>query len=245
MVDRLYTDAELAVLYDDLNAGRPDFAFYLPLLMAAPSVLDAGCGTGALLHLARAAGHPGRLAGLDPAAAMLAVARDREPTLDWHHGTLATTAFHHEFDLIVMTGHAFQVLLTDDDLRTALAAVRAALTPTGAFAFETRNPAARTWETWPTELPRTVTSPTGTEITSRVDPHLDVTGDLVTFTQIYTSPGWPAPRLSPSTLRFLTPAHLDDFLMAAGLTVTHRYGGWDGAPFTSASPEVITLAWPT
>ena len=51
-----------------------------------------------------------------------------------------------EFDLVVMSGHAFQVLLGDDEIRSALAAVRAALVPGGRFAFETRNPPARTWE---------------------------------------------------------------------------------------------------
>jgi len=35
--------------------------------MAAPSVLDVGCGTGAMLHEARQLGHVGRLCGLDPA----------------------------------------------------------------------------------------------------------------------------------------------------------------------------------
>ena len=79
MVDRLFAEPSLAVLYDDFCALSPrdDFAFYLPLVMAAGSVLDVGCGTGALLHSARVAGHAGRLVGVDPAAAMLDVARAR------------------------------------------------------------------------------------------------------------------------------------------------------------------------
>ena len=39
--------------------------------MAAPSVLDVGCGTGRLLHRAREAGHAGRLCGVDPDVAAL------------------------------------------------------------------------------------------------------------------------------------------------------------------------------
>jgi ubiquinone/menaquinone biosynthesis C-methylase UbiE len=77
MPDRLFEDPRLARLYDACCAGRPDFAFYLPLVMQSPSVLDVGCGTGALLHLARVAGHRGRLCGLDPADAMLEQARVR------------------------------------------------------------------------------------------------------------------------------------------------------------------------
>ncbi len=61
-----FTDAEQAALYDLLHppGERNDFRFYLPLIMEAESVLDVGCGTGALLHMAREAGHSGRLAVL-------------------------------------------------------------------------------------------------------------------------------------------------------------------------------------
>lgn len=52
--DRLFSDANLAELYDVLHPWerRGDFGFYLPLVMSAETVLDAGCGTGALLHRA-------------------------------------------------------------------------------------------------------------------------------------------------------------------------------------------------
>lgn len=49
MVDRLFSDTDLAALYDAWwpRAQRKDFDFYLPLVMSAEAVLDAGCGTGA------------------------------------------------------------------------------------------------------------------------------------------------------------------------------------------------------
>ena len=142
-----FTDAEQAALYDrQYPAGaRNDFRFYLPLIMAAESVLDVGCGTGALLHMARDAGHTGRLVGLDPAFGMLEQARKRMD-IEWIQGDLSSLTFDREFDLAVMTGHAFQELITDTEIRAAFAAVRSALRDDGRFGFETRNPAARAWE---------------------------------------------------------------------------------------------------
>jgi ubiquinone/menaquinone biosynthesis C-methylase UbiE len=151
MVDRLFSDAELAALYDAWWQGhRKDFDFYLPLVMSAEAVLDAGCGTGTLLHQAREFGHRGRLCGLDPAPGMLAQAR-KWRDIEWVLGDLTSIAYEHEFDLVVTTGHAFQVLIMDDEIRKSLAAIRRTLTNNGRFAFETRNPLARAWESWTPE----------------------------------------------------------------------------------------------
>jgi uncharacterized membrane protein len=122
MVDRLFSDAALAALYDTFGAGRRDFGFYLPIVMSAQSVLDVGCGTGALLRTAREAGHTGRLCGLDPADAMLRQARKRSD-VEWILGDLSGVTWDRQFDLVLMTGHAFQVFIEDDELRVAVGSV--------------------------------------------------------------------------------------------------------------------------
>jgi hypothetical protein len=53
---------------------------------------------------------------------MLAVAR-RRPGIEWAAGDAAAAPWTQEFDLAVMSGHAFQVLQQDDSVRNALAAI--------------------------------------------------------------------------------------------------------------------------
>jgi ubiquinone/menaquinone biosynthesis C-methylase UbiE len=125
MPDLIFADAELAALYDRMNPGRADIGFYMPMVMAAASVLDVGCGTGSLLHHARRAGHCGRLCGLDPAPGMLVQAR-RRSDIEWVLGDLSSVSGIDDFELVVMTGHSFQVFVEDEELRAALAAIRAA-----------------------------------------------------------------------------------------------------------------------
>lgn len=231
-----------AALYDrtyDARA-RQDFAFYLPMIMAADTVLDVGCGTGALLHLARDAGHTGRLVGLDPSEHMLARAR-RRSDIEWVRGDLADVQWQGVFDLAVMTGHAFQQLIGDDDLRTAFAALARALTPAGRFAFETGNPAARGWENWTPEHVAELTDEHGTAL-RMWHQYDEPVGDVVTYRTTVASDAWDAPRTSsPDTLRFLTVDALTAFVTGAGLVVDDVFGDFDRQPRTDASPEIVAV----
>ncbi len=243
MVDRLFADAGLAALYDRFcpRAQRADFDFYLPLVMSAKSVLDAGCGTGALLQEAREAGHAGRLCGLDPASGMLAQARKRSD-IEWILGDLASTQWDSEFDLVVMTGHAFQVLIEDDEVRRSLAASRSALTDDGRFVFETRNRLARAWDDWTPENAVEFADAEGVKVrlTRRVTATVD--DRLVSFTHTFTSPRWNEPQVSTSTLRFFDAASLLPFLVDAGFVIEEQFGDWNRTPVTATSPEIITIA---
>lgn len=243
MVDHQFADAGLAALYDLLCPWeqRSDFDFYLRRVMSAEAVLDIGCGTGALLHGAREAGHTGRLCGLDPAGGMLDQARKRSD-IEWIHGDLASVAWDREFDLVVMTGHAFQVFVTDDELRASLASIRSALTDDGHFAFETRNPPMRAWERWTPDDVAEIIDATGSVVRVWHEFETPVEGDIVRFTTIFTSPGWDRPQVSWSTLRFLDAASLSSFLSDAGLAIEEQFGDWAGQRLTDTSPEIITIA---
>lgn len=241
----MFSDDDAAALYDLLNpwdpARWPADAYYDRLVMAAGSVLDVGCGTGAMLHRAREQGHTGRLVGLDPDRAALGRARLRTD-VEWVEGTAADARWEAEFDLVTMVSHAFQCLVTDDELRASLAAVRAALRPGGRFAFETRHPRARAWRAWHPANASEVVDATGRAL--RVWYEVEaVVGDAVTFTGTTAAAAdGTVLRVDRTTLRFLDAATLDGFLDDGGFAIEGRYGDWHGGPLTDSSREIVTVA---
>jgi ubiquinone/menaquinone biosynthesis C-methylase UbiE len=243
----MYSDADAAALYDLLNpwdpVKRPEDRFYFPLVMGAESVLDVGCGTGVMLKLAREHGHRGRLVGLDPDRAALDRAR-RRTDVEWVQATAADAKSDAGFDLVTMTGHAFQNLLTDHDVRTSLTAIHRTLRRGGRFAFETRHPKARAWEGWTLSNPDDVT-----EVVDDAGRALrywhdvdTVTGDVVTIRGTVAEPDGTVLRILSESLRFLDVAALNTFLADAGFESEAQYGEWDRGPLTGASREIITIA---
>lgn len=243
-VDEHFSNLQLAAFYDAWHppAERDDYAFYLEMMQGAGSVLDVGCGTGSLLTLARDGGHSGRLVGVDPAEGMLAVARNRAD-IEWFAGDIEAVQVGERFDIAVMTGHAFQALVDDDDIRALFEGVRRRLAPGAMFAFETRNPGARTWERWVPENAVEVNAPGGV---LRMEHHvtLPVNGETVHFQTRYTGPAWEGSLYSESTLRFLPFEKLNRMLGEAGFVIEAQYGDWDRSPVGPSSPEIITLARP-
>ena len=236
----MYSDGEAAALYDLLNPWGPSDDFYLALVLDAESVLDIGCGTGSLLHQARQVGHAGRLCGVDPDAASLDVAR-RRIDIEWELCAASSMTWEREFDLATMTGHAFQALVGDDELRESLTAIHRALVEGGRFAFETRNPLARAWERWNPTNAMDVVDPAGrpVRISHRVEA---VVADVVTVTETTGEPGGRSLRVDRASLRFLEPDALGKALAEAGFEIEAQYGDWGRGRLTRESPEIVTIA---
>lgn len=240
----VFSDADAAALYDVLNPWAPDHhpgdRFYDDLIMAADSVLDIGCGTGAMLHLAREQGHRGRLVGLDPDSAALDRAR-RRADIAWVEGTAAEASSGADFDLATMTGHAFQFLVTDEEVRASLAAIHGALRRGGRFVFETRHPQARAWEEWNASPPEDLVDAHGRAL--RVWHEVDsVIGDVVTFHETTAARDGTVLRIDHASLRFLDVAVLNGFLAGVGFEIEAQYGDWHGGAINANSREIITVA---
>lgn len=236
----MYSDDDAAALYDVLNSRVPSDAFYLSHVMAADAVLDVGCGTGMMLHRARAEGHTGRLCGIDPDLPSLRRARTRQD-VEWVEGRAVDIAWRGEFDLAFMASNAFQVFVTDEELRDSLTAIRAALREGGGFVFGTRNPAARAWERWTPENAVEAVDHDGREL--RVEHRVEsVVDGAVTMTETTAARDGTPLRVDRGVLRFLDAGGIDRFLAGAGFEVAERYGDWRRGPLTDASGEIITVA---
>ena len=242
-----FNDPRLVAVYDALNpyapGTQPDFYLALAHEISARRVVEIGCGTGIVTeHLARAGLE---VVGVEPSALMLDVARRRPGTagVRWIHGPV-TALDVRDADLCVMPGHVAQFFLGDDEWHEALVAVRNALRPGGRLAFETRNPAVRSWESWtPTRTRRRVVDPEagGIETWTEV---VDVADGVVTTVLHHVFERSGDDVTARTSLRFRTPEDLEASLDAAGFEIEHRYGGWDRQPFTDEDELVVVARVP-
>jgi SAM-dependent methyltransferase len=240
-MDALYNDAALAAFYDWDNPWSADFDWILMQLEGARSVLDMGCGTGIFSVALAARGT--EVVGVDPAAAMLAIAQARPggDRVRWVNAGAQGLDLGRQFDAVVMTGHAFQTLLTSADRAACLATIARHLAPGGRFLFDSRNPGAREWESWTPEATRAVQAhPEFGPVECWNDATWDAATGIVTYETHY--------RLldgkhleATSQIAFPGFALLAAEIAAAGLTVDRWYGDPAGGPITTACADFIPL----
>jgi ubiquinone/menaquinone biosynthesis C-methylase UbiE len=239
--DPLYRDPDLARFYDVANRWGTDFDYCMSVASRATSVLDLGCGTG---ELATALAKNRRVTGVDPAGAMLDIARKRPGghQVTWVEADARTIRLDEKFDLIVLTGHAFQVFLTNEDQSAVLATIAAHLGPTGRFVFDSRNPAVRTWEgrNRHNSLHHLDHPELGT-IEAWNEPSYDESTNILTYENGYRVLGTGQTFSAKAQIRYTSQAELAGLIETAGLIVDEWLGDWDGRPYSPSAKEIIPI----
>lgn len=239
----LYVDPRLVDLYDLLNSGDWDYRFYAEQIgVQRQNILDLGCGTGTFALRLTAAGH--EVTAIDPAPTMIDHARRRSGAnaVEWIVGDASCIPGHAQFDVVTMTGHAFQCLLTDDDIVATLRIVREAIGAEGRFMFETRNPFSKPWIDWTPDLSiRSIQS----DKHGPVDVFHECIAEaesLVEFETHYVFHLDGTEQISKSRLRFMSGETLKMHIYTAGFRACELYGDWNGEPFEeTSSKEIIAI----
>ncbi|MBL8341386.1 MAG: class I SAM-dependent methyltransferase [Rubrivivax sp.] len=231
---------------EEVEATRQRLPFYCSLARrCGGSVLDLACGSG--LITVPIAAECKDVTGVDLSRHMLEHARIKASGLGvritWLHGDIRTLRLGRLYDLILLTGNAFQALLTREDQEALLQVAREHLAASGLFVFETRNPSGHDlslreseehWYSY-TSTEGSLVEVTGTQ---SYDPVLQLMY-WTTFRR-WTIGSQPHVRQTRITCRFTHPQELLTLLAHNGLEVVWQHGDWEGSPVTSSSEHIIS-----
>lgn len=238
-LDNHYVNPVLTSLYDLANGWSHDRDFYLSFAgsdTGALDILDLGCGTGVMCHAYAQHGH--RVVGVDPAAAMLTEANKipGAEKIKWVQSEGQHFQSEQRFDLIIMTGHAFQVLLSRSAALALFNMVAAHLKSSGCFVFESRNPG----HPWATEWHgRSVSYESPGGVVNESIEVLDASRSFVEFVTRYQLVNETV--TSHSKLRFFSRSEIENMIAEAGLQVSDSYGGWDRSVLSDCAKEMIFI----
>lgn len=236
VIDNHYVNKKLASVYDVCCGWSEDRDFYLSLATDSPlKILELGCGTGLVSRAYALNGH--KVVGVDPSESMLAIAQKRTDakTIEWVEAYAQSYRTKELFDLVIMTGHAFQVLLDEQDVQTLFDNIKSYLKPTGKFVFESRNPAVDWVSEWSGNSVEWDSEYGSFTVSIEA---LKSDADTLSFDQKYVFKN--ETLYSHSTLRFFSYEKILSFIRNSSLRVTHVYGDWSRSVFNPIeSKEMI------
>jgi SAM-dependent methyltransferase len=239
---RSYGDG-FADVYDEWYADVTDVdatvSRVLGLAGSGGRVLELGVGTGRLAVPLAGAGL--RVVGIDSSEAMLATRRDRDGghRVDVVVGDITTDLPAGPFDVVLIAYNTIFNLLGEHDQPRLFRDVAARLAPAGAFVVEAFVPAPAAEDEPATSSEVSVRSMAVDHVVlsvsvNRRDEQL-AEGQFVQFTE------GGGVRLRPWSIRWATPAQLDEMATAAGLRLAERFDDMAGAPFTDDSARHVSV----
>lgn len=241
--ENLYRDPLLSRFYDLENAWSQDFDFCRALAENRRSILDLGCGTG-MFAAEMARDGTCDVVGVDPASAMLDIARKRRGgrRATWIEGDARTLELGRRFELIVLTGHVFQVFLTKEDRAAILRTIAQHLSPDGRFIFDSRNPKMEEWKTWtPEDSRKRFTHPDLGEIIAWHDVSPMDGAGVVAYRSFFKVAAEGMTYCAAARICFPSRESIAEQIRDAGLAVDRWFGDWHGTPWTETSKEIIAL----
>ena len=199
-------------------------------------VLEFAVGTGRVALPLAARGVD--VSGIELSADMLAELR-RAPGADAVHaveGDMATTRIDGEFSLVYLVFNTITNLTTQDEQVDCFANAARHLAPGGRFVIENGVPALRSLPPGAVGRPFTV----GEDYVG-IDDFLDRTHLQISRSRHFrrTADGTFAEFTAP--FRYVWPSELDLMARIAGMSLEHRWAGWDRSPFTGDSPSAVSV----
>ena len=238
---RSYGDG-FADVYDDWYADVTDVDATVERMVelagAGGRVLELGAGTGRLAVPMVTAGL--RVAGIDASAAMLARLRERDPDglVESILGDMNDELPDGPFDAVLIAYNTIFNLLGEHDQPRLFERVAERLAPAGVFVVEAFVPDVDLVD-GRTAADVTVRSMAVDHVVLSVS--VNRPGEQVfegQFVQLTQDGGV---RLRPWSIRWATPAQLDDMATAAGLRLDQRWGDMSCAPFTDDSTQHVSV----
>lgn len=237
----LYSDPELAQFYEVNDKNRIDYEVCVDLAKEAKSVLDLGCGTGVLSAMLA---ENAEVTAVDPAAAMLDIGRQRYAHLDikWIEGDARSIRLNDKFDFIVLSGHAFQCFLTQDDQCRALKTIATHLSDQGQFVFDSRNPFfPDRKERVKFETLRQFKHSNLGEVEAWNVSNYDEQSGILTYSNSYRILQTNEVKTAQEQIKYTPKSELAALINDAGMDVLEYWGDWHRKPFHQNSREIIPI----
>lgn len=234
----------------DLEEGErsaPRIAFYCELAKTVGGpVLEIACGSGLATLPIAALGLD--VTGIDLSRPMLEHARwkagQQGLQIHWVEADARSFDLGRQHQIILLTGNAFQAFLRREDQVALLTSVRRHLSPSGIFAFETRNPSGHDLEEQPDEeLEYSYISVEGHHVFVSFTQAYDPIKQIMYWTTYrrWTDANQERQKATHIACRFTHPQELDALLHYNGFRIIQQYGNWDRSALTASSPSIISI----